>query len=234
LRFYRDFMRAAPDVLAAEMNIVIVDQPTILCAVCWSGDLAEGERALRPLRTFGPPVADAIGAVSYGHLTDRPGPDFGIRVFGPPATPPPEGVTYDYWKGGSLEDLGDHAIEQIVSAIGDASGGMSLGLGHYMHGQVCRVGADATPLPRAAGQFTYFFDANWRDPGRADAAMAWVNNSWSAMRPFSSAGTYVNYLSSDTNETVETSYGANYRRLVALKRKYDPSNAFHLNRNIRP
>jgi FAD/FMN-containing dehydrogenase len=234
LRFYRDFMKAAPDALAAEVSILMVDQPTILCRVCWSGDTTEGHRVLRPLREFGPPVADAIGSVSYAHLTDGPGPEFSVRVFGPPsAVAPPAGVTYDYWKGGSMEELRDHEVEQIASAIGNSSRGMSIGIGHYMHGQICRVPVGATPLTRTSGQFTYFLDANWHNPARAVAAMAWVDDSWSAMR-HSSSGGYVNYLSSNSEESVRAAYRGNYQRLVALKRKYDPTNVFHLNRNIRP
>jgi FAD/FMN-containing dehydrogenase len=234
LRFYRDFMKAAPDALAVEMSIVMVDQPTILCRVCWSGDTTEGDRVLRPLREFGPPVADAISSVLYAHLTDRPGPEFSARVFGPPpAGAPPAGTTYDYWKGGSLKELKDQAIEQIASAIANSSRGMSIGIGHHMHGEICRVPDGATPLTRTSGQFTYFLDANWRDPARAEAAMAWVDDSWSAMRSFSSID-YVNYLSSDSEESVRATYRGNYQRLVALKRKYDPTNVFHLNRNIRP
>jgi FAD/FMN-containing dehydrogenase len=235
LRFYRDFMKTAPDELAIEMSIIVLDVPVILCTVCWSGDLAEGERVLRPLSSFGPPVADEIHAVSYEHLTDRPGAEFGAKVFGaPPTVPPAPGLTYDYWRGGSLKELNDQAIAQIMAAVGEASRGMSVGIGHYMHGQICRVHDDATALPRTAGQFTYFFDANWRNVERAEVAMAWVNKSWSAMQLFSSAGTYVNYLSNDSEDAVRASYRANYQKLAALKRKYDPSNVFHLNRNIRP
>lgn len=235
LRFYRDFMKEAPDALAVEVSIIKLDQPVILCTACWSGEPSEGERVLRPLRTFGPPIADAIGQVSYTHLTDRPSPEFGAKVFGPPPTgAAPGGVTYDYWKGGSLNALSDAAIEQIASAIGGATRGMSIGMGHFMHGQICRVADNMTPLPRTAGQFTFFMDANWRNPERAEASMAWVNNSWSALQPYSSVGTYVNYLSSDSEEAVRASYRTNYQRLAALKRKYDPANVFHLNRNIRP
>jgi len=89
-----------------------------------------------------------------------------------------------------------------------------------------------TPLTRTSGQFTYFLDANWRNPTRAEAAMAWVDDSWSAMRHFSSGG-YVNYLSSDSEKSVRAVYRGNNQRLLALKRKYDPSNVFHLSRNIR-
>ena len=228
-------MTMAPDALVVETSIVMLERPVVLCTVCWSGDLAEGERAIRPLREFGPPVADAIGPVPYAHLTDRPGPEFGARVFGPPpTTTPPAGPVYDYWRGGSLENLNDQVIDQVDIAIRGASRGMSMGLGHYMHGQACQAPAGATPLPRTAGQFTYFVDANWRDPSRADAAMRWVNEAWAAMRPWSRAGTYVNYLSSDGDEAVRAAYGANYQRLVALKRKFDPANIFHRNRNVRP
>jgi hypothetical protein len=64
--------------------------------------------------------------------------------------------------------------------------------------------------------------------------MRWVNDASAAMRPWLSTHTYVNYLSSDGDEAVRNAYGASYSRLVALKRKYDPSNAFQSNRNIRP
>jgi FAD/FMN-containing dehydrogenase len=235
LRFYRDFMKDAPDGLTAEVTILMLDEPTLLCTPCWSGEIAEGERVLRPLRAFGPPVADAIAPASFAHLTDRPGPEFGARVFGPPpATAPPVATTYDYWKGGSLNPLTDGAIAQLLAPLATATRGMSIGLGHFMHGQICRVPSGATPLVRTPGQLTYFFDASWRNVARANEAMAWVDNAWSAMRPFWSAGTYVNYLSRDDQDAVRASYGPNYQRLVELKRRYDPDNIFHLNRNIRP
>ena len=234
LRFYRDFMKAAPDALAAEVSVVMLDQPTILCRVCWSGDLSEGLRVLRPLREFAQPLADAIGPVSYAHLTDRPSPEFAARVFElPPAAAPPAAITYDYWRGGSLAELHDEVSEQIASAIANSTRGMSIGIGHHMHGQICRVPNDATPLMRSCGQFTYFFDASWRNAARAEAAMVWVDDSRSTLQKFSGSG-YVNYLSSDTEESVRAAYGGNYPRLVSLKRKYDPGNVFHSNRNIRP
>lgn len=103
-----------------------------------------------------------------------------------------------------------------------------------MHGQVCRVAPDATPLPRIGGQVTYFINASWYEPANAEPAMAWVDRSWTAMKPYSSQGAYINYLSTDEPAAVKASYGANYARLVQLKRKYDPTNFFHRNRNIPP
>jgi FAD/FMN-containing dehydrogenase len=236
LRFYRDFMQAANDALTVEVSIVIVDQPVIMCTACWSGEGTDGVRALTPLRAFGPPVADGIRVMPYARLTDRPDPAFLAQAFGPPpsTSPPPAGPVFDYWKGGSIDGLTDRVIDQIAAAAQAASRGMSIGLGHYMHGRVCEPGAAHSPLPRKAGQLTYFFDANWRTAARADAAMAWVDRSWQSMQPMSAEGTYVNYLSRDDDAAVRAAYRSSYQRLVALKRRYDPANLFHRNRNIRP
>jgi hypothetical protein len=64
--------------------------------------------------------------------------------------------------------------------------------------------------------------------------MSWVDGSLAAMRPYLSPGTYINYLSTNSDAAVRASYGQCYQRLAALKRKYDPHNFFHLNRNVRP
>lgn len=45
---------------------------------------------------------------------------------------------------------------------------------------------------------------------------------------------YVNYLDQDDASRVRAAYGPNYARLVELKRRYDPENAFRLNQNIAP
>jgi hypothetical protein len=115
----------------------------------------------------------------------------------------------------------------------EAPPGSSIGVGHYMHGQVCRVPQDATPLLRVAGQFTYFINGSWYEANNAEASMAWVDHSWTAMKRHSSKGTYINYLSTNDAAAVKASYGQNFARLVELKRKYGPANFFHHNRNIR-
>jgi len=68
----------------------------------------------------------------------------------------------------------------------------------------------------------------------AETEIEWVSRSWAAMRRWSSEATYINYLSSDNQAAVKASYLQGYDRLAALKRKYDPTNLFHHNRNIRP
>ncbi len=54
------------------------------------------------------------------------------------------------------------------------------------------------------------------------------------MEPFASSGVYVNFLGNEGEGRVRASYGVNYERLVALKDRYDPTNFFALNQNIKP
>jgi hypothetical protein len=141
---------------------------------------------------------------------------------------------FNYWQGASLSQWTDAAIEVFVDRAAMALPGWSMGIGHYMHGQICRVDDRDTPLIRRQGSTSYFFNIGWTTESQSAAAMAFVDESLSAMRPFSEAASYVNYLSSGDEKAVATAYGENYRRLHALKRQFDPDNAFHFNRNIRP
>ena len=72
------------------------------------------------------------------------------------------------------------------------------------------------------------------DPAESKDNIAWARDFGKALESFAGDGVYVNDLSLDDADRVSVAYGANYGRLVALKKKYDPGNFFHLNPNIRP
>jgi hypothetical protein len=186
---------------------------------------------LKPLRSFGTTLAGWVARVEFARLTYRMS-DVGTLLGH--AQTQQRGPGYNYWRCGSVGKLSDACADQIAAAIEDAPAGCSLGLGHYMHGQVCRTPQDETPLIRTEGQVTYFLNTSWGDPKLGDTSMGWVERWWAAMRLFSSEGAYINYLSRDNEAAVKASYGENYRRLVEIKTRYDPSNFLHRNRNIRP
>ncbi len=89
-------------------------------------------------------------------------------------------------------------------------------------------------MSRRKGSYSYFFNAGWGRTDEAIARMAWVDDSLAQMSPFSDKGTYINYLSSGSRNEVMKTYEGNYQRLLEVKKKFDPQNVFHLNRNIRP
>ncbi len=236
-RFYGDYMKIAPDELAVETSL---DARGMLVMVCYSGDMNRSELVLEPLRKFGsfkgqlarmpyvglqtPPllgrIADAIER-EFRSLADRLSGHESRRPF-------------IYWKGGSLKELNHQAIEILTEASRNAPRWCSIGLGHYMHGAVCRAEPASTPLIREQHTLSYFINASWTEARDGDRAVSWVNDCWKTLQPLSGKRSYVNYLSADDEPSVVSAYGANYERLAALKSKYDPSNFLHLNRNIRP
>ncbi len=219
LRFYRDYMRSAADPLTVELNFgLFAGAPAIFATACWSGDAAAGLKALAPLRSYGKPLFDSIRVGRYVDLAAN-------------APPLPPNL---FWRGASLDELGDGAIATLAAAIERAPPGWSIGMGHFVHGALAHAGPDATAMPRRPGQMTYFVGAGWGDHGDGGAGTAWVRSTMAAMRPHSSAATYINYLSDDSEEAVRAAYGPAYARLRAIKRAYDPDNVFHRNRNIRP
>ena len=101
-------------------------------------------------------------------------------------------------------------------------------------GAVSRVGKDATAFNHRDSPYDLVIMSMWSDPEESAKHMRWADELWRAMQPFSSGGVYVNYLGNEGEERVRAAYGSNYERLVTLKNKYDPTNLFCLNQNIKP
>lgn len=242
LQVYRDFMASAPDELTLEVILLASAEPpahlpVLIAGACYSGSMEDAQRVLAPLRAVGPPLVDILREVPYARLTDPPQEMAHILGIGPAdagAESPRPDTGFNYWQGASISDWSDAAIDSFIGCAATAPLGWSMGLGHHMHGELCRVDARDTPLIRREGRSSYFFNTSWRDADDSTGAMAWVDSSSAVMKPFSDAATYINYLSSDSEAAVATAYGENYMRLQALKRKFDPDNVLRLNRNIRP
>jgi len=240
LEFYEATMQDAPDELVAEVVIFGLVKPIVLVIVCWCGDISTGQQVLQPLRSYTRALVDAIDVVSYAELNERIGFRYlmkrlGLGVFKDAAkTDQQIEPQYGQWRGGSMCGVTAHAARAFADAASQGTETWTIGLSHRLHGAACRVSAHDSPLPRPAGTLSYLFGATWRDPARGQAAMEWVTASMAALQPFSSAATYVNFLSSDEPAAIKASYGHCYERLAELKRKYDPNNVLRGNRNIQP
>jgi hypothetical protein len=109
---------------------------------------------------------------------------------------------------------------------------------HTLGGVVSRIGGDATAFNHRNVQYSCLSLGMCTDPAEADKCLRWARELWEAMQPFTTGSVYVNYLGQEADEGVErlkAAYGPEkYQRLVALKNKYDPSNLFQLNQNIKP
>ena len=140
----------------------------------------------------------------------------------------------NYWKSGFLPDLNDAAVERLIACGQAAPSHTSFLTLEPILGAASRVPPAATAFPHRGAYYSLLILAVWTDPATDEAHMRWARESWDAMQPFAAGGVYVNYLGEEGEERVRNAYGTNYDRLVALKNKYDPTNFWLRNQNIRP
>ena len=111
---------------------------------------------------------------------------------------------------------------------------MSMGRLNHFGGAMSRIADDATPFPHRQARFAFSPDALWNKPEEAAASVQWAKGYWQALRAYSPRGAYVNFMEDEGPDRVRESYRGNYDRLVQIKRRYDPTNLFRLNQNIKP
>ena len=103
-----------------------------------------------------------------------------------------------------------------------------------MGGAAARIGADVSAFGNREAPFLLNVVARWLEPDEDEANLTWARGLREAMQRYATGGTYVNFLDVG-DERVRDAYDPDrYARLVELKRRWDPTNAFHLNQNIRP
>ena len=223
LRFYRELSMAAPDELTT--YAALVDPPggetVVALFCCYSGPVDKGEEVIRPLKLLGQPVQNVLGPMPY--VAQQ-------RIFdgGFPAG------SYYYTKAELLADLTAEAIEIFAEYAATKPSPLSGVLIQTVCGAASRVDPDAMAFRHRTLPYAPVIVSQWLEARDAEKNMAWARDVWKALQSFAGGGVYVNDLSHDDGDRVRVAYGANYERLAALKKKYDPDNFFRLNPNITP
>ena len=224
LQFWREFAAASPDELVTQGGSFNLPDgvPVFGIAACYCGPLSEGERVLKPLRTFGSPVADSFAPISYLQLQSMFDPFF-----------PPGRQTYV--KSNFIRSLSDEAIDALVQYVGKSPSPYTFApfIEHW-HGAAIRVAITDTAFPHRQYSWNFFAWSMWISPSESEKNKQWTRECWEALQPFLVAGSYGNYVADEGEAIARAAYGANYDRLVALKNKYDPTNLFRMNHNIKP
>jgi FAD/FMN-containing dehydrogenase len=224
VRLYRTFTHAAPDELTTLLGFLTLPdgQQAVALIVCYSGPLALGEEATRPLRTLGAPLADTVAAVPYRM----------VQELFDPAYPPGR---LNYWKSSFLPDLTDDAVETLIDHVSAMPSPLSAVALEQLGGAVSRVDPRETAFSERSARYNLLITSEWTDPAESARNIQWTRELWTAIQPFTKDRVYVNYLDSGEEDRIRAAYGAEtYERLVALKNKYDPTNIFRLNHNIKP
>ncbi len=226
LRFFRDVTARLPDEFMVFGGLIHAPDGsgTKLAAmvVCHCGSLEAGAAAVQPIKQFGSPPLDAIGPMPYSQLNSMLDAAY------------PKGAL-NYWKSSFLDRLDDEAIDRLIDCFARCPTPMGQLLIEHFHGAAVRVGVGDTAFPHRKQGHNLVVLSEWMDKADTNRCVAWARDTYAAMGPFVSSGRYVNYLGDDeAGDPSAAAYGPNYRRLQELKAKYDPSNFFHMNQNIRP
>jgi len=233
LRFWREYEVTCPEEISngvvmfnapPELPVpeALRKEPIVGIGGVYVGDLEEGERVLRALREYGPPAADIFQPIPYSAAQTMA--DFLW----------PRGM-YNYWKSSYLNGLSNEAIETIIRFFAVAPSWRTVVvLEHDGDGAMERIPEDATAFGSRGWPYNLLVTSIWTEPAESETNIRWTREFWEAMRPFLAEAVYVNYLGEEGQERVRTAYGAKYERLVALKDKYDPTNFFRSNQNIKP
>ena len=234
LRFYREFIAAAPDELTTIFNLRVAPplpflpeevhgKPIVMVGACYAGVAEDGIEVVRPLKEFGTPIVDLLEPKPYTALQS---------MFDPSV---PHGWHY-YWKSVELPPLTDTAIDTLVEHASALTSPKSYCIVFQLGGALSRVGKDETAFSQRDAAHNVNINAVWTaDDPEGKRHVAWAREFFSAMQPEAGRHVYLNFLGDEGADRVRQAYGERqYERLAELKRTYDPTNFFWLNQNIEP
>jgi FAD/FMN-containing dehydrogenase len=225
IAFHTEFLKDSPDELDTTIGFLNSPNgaPLIGIVAVYAGVLGDGERALAPLRKFGPPVADMIQPVPYTAVQSML--DNAV----------PTGDRY-YWKSNFVKDFSP-ALGKVLS---DDTSAMpspySMILLFEIKGEIRRVPKDAMAFDHRDANFEMSIIARWKDPAADEVNIRWARDAWTAAQPYVTSAVYANHMTAEEGpERIRAAYGGTKcDKLATLKTKFDPGNLFRLNHNILP
>lgn len=221
LDLYTEFTATTPDELNVDCAIIAPPggKPMLILEVCYSGDIAVGEKLIVPLRAA-KPLADMVKPMPYVKL--QAGGDEGNAA----------GRNY-YVKSGFVQKAVPELYDAMVAGFAPDPGRATVMLLQQLGGAIGRVRPDATAFPHRNAQFDLLLLGGWTDAAQSERHSAWIKQFWSGLEGYT-RGYYFNTTIGDNQDKVRANFGGNYPRLVALKDRYDPTNIFRLNANVLP
>jgi FAD/FMN-containing dehydrogenase len=230
--FYREHIASAPEEFGAFLGFHLGPpvpflpeewhgKPVVVVVGMWTGDLAEGESRWQPYLDVAPVAGSMIAPLPYPFLNG---------AFDPLL---PKGMQA-YWKAAFMPDISDGALaehQRFAAKIPSVPTAVHL---YPIGGAVARVATSDTAFEHRDGGFAPVIACMWDDPADNAANTQWVRDYYAALQPYSDPGGYINFMDADDQSRVGTNYGANYAKLQAVKKTWDPGNLFHVNQNIAP
>jgi FAD/FMN-containing dehydrogenase len=222
-----EFAHSMPDQLYIEVQVgrsAALPPPGLYVGyeAVYSGSPSEGERLLAPLEKLGKPLYDDLTLKTYVAAQGGAGK----------ANPAPH-ETSNYWKSGFIAGLPANLADELVQRFESAPAIIEAVLLFRLGGAIERVSPDATAFWNRRIDYDMLLMASWKDLSRNDENVALARTFWEGLEPFT-RNYYINTDVAGGEQRLRATYGGNYPRLVKLKDRYDPTNLFRLNANIKP
>jgi FAD/FMN-containing dehydrogenase len=223
LGFYADYSTQAPDDLYLDLFIIQPPggaPPAIGLQSCYSGPAAGAERVYQPFKRLGTPLSDGVKTIDYvdlqrsGDLTD----------------PRANGM---YLKSGFNSEVTPDLITTIIKGFQGHPARMTQFFIPQCGAAIGRVQPAATAFAHRYAKQSLILMVAWRVGDDPAPHLAWARQYWATIEPFTK-GFYTNEVADESAKVIDDNYRENHARLVTVKNKYDPTNLFRLNANVRP
>ena len=232
LKAFRDFIQKAPETVGGFFAFLVVPPaPTFpenlhmkkVCGIVWccTGTAEETDAVTKPIRSLGHPLLDAVGPAPFPVVQS---------IFDPLFVP---GLQW-YWRADNFTELSDEAIARHLEHGPKLPSMLSTMHLYPVNGASRRIGKSDTAYSFREALFAEVIVGVDPDPANAPAITNWCKDYWEALHPYSAGGAYVNFMMDEGQDRVQATYRDNYQRLAEIKKKYDPTNFFRVNQNIRP
>jgi hypothetical protein len=232
LKLYREFILTAPEEVNGFFAFLVVPPTPMfpenlhlktVCAIVWcsTASAEETEKATRSMRSVGTPLLDAVGPAPFPAVQS---------VFDGLYVP---GMQW-YWRADNFTEVNDAAIAKYVEHGLKLPTMLSTTHLYPVNGAAQRVGKNDTAYSFREALFAEVIVGVDPNPANAGKITDWCKSYYDALHPYSAGGAYVNFMMDEGQERVQASFRDNYSRLAAIKKKYDPTNFFRVNQNIKP
>jgi len=233
LELYRSLVEKAPP----ELTLVVLMRPAppapwlpkdkhgkaiIAILACYSGDPAQGEKAVAPIKSFRNPIGDVLVRRPYTQIQSLLD-----------ATQP-KGRRY-YWKSEYLPRIEPVLCRKVIEHAAKIPSPHSAVILFQIEGALNRLREDHSPVGNRDARYVLNIAGSWEQAEDDKVNIGWAREAWTDMRPLSTGGTYINFLTEDEGpERIEAALRKGLQRLAEVKAKWDPENVFRTNRNIKP
>jgi FAD/FMN-containing dehydrogenase len=195
-------------------------RPTLAVMFVFDGDPEAGQAALEPFRALATPMAELVAPMPYPGI-------YQMLAEAEKRSPASHRSLF-------LDTLDDDAVDTILERMASPSSPGAMTQIRILGGAMARVAADATAFAHRDAKVMVTIITPYDDVAESPIHAAWTHAYYDALRP-RSIGVYSNFLEAEGEDRIREAYPeTTYRRLADVKRRYDPTNLFRLNQNIRP